>query len=197
MRIEDYAFEPISILDRLCEVYGFHQKVQLANHFNMSASSLSNRYTRGNVSYDLAAICALETGTNIRWILTGEGQRNSNQPDALETPNGSIINIQSFTISESHLKEGPLLSIGDNFFTQKPTDSIAVRADGKLHFIEKLTNLSDGHWLVDIEGAISIRELTVLPAKKLHVAGGKVPFECTVGDIATLGRVVGTYSETN
>ncbi|GAB7266241.1 hypothetical protein DZJ_27920 [Dickeya ananatis] len=51
--------------------------------------------------------------------------------------------------------------------------------------------------MVDIEGAISIRDLTVLPAKRLHVAGGKVPFECGVDEIKTLGRVVGVYSEVN
>ena len=72
---------------------------------------------------------------------------------------------------------------------------IAVRADGKLHFIEQDASLSDG--LVDIEGATSIRELTLLPGKKLHVAGGKVPFECGIDEIKTIGRVVGVYSEVN
>ncbi len=74
---------------------------------------------------------------------------------------------------------------------------IAVRADGKLYFIEQDASLSDGLWLVDIEGATSIRELTLLPGKKLHVAGGKVPFECGIDEIKTIGRVVGVYSEVN
>ena len=51
--------------------------------------------------------------------------------------------------------------------------------------------------LVDIEGANSIRELTILPGKKLHVAGGKVPFECDFDEIKLIGRVVGIYSEVN
>ncbi|EDW9307894.1 phage repressor protein CI, partial [Salmonella enterica subsp. enterica] len=46
-------------------------------------------------------------------------------------------------------------------------------------------------------GGISIRELTKLPGRKLHVTGGKVPFECGIDDIKTLGRVVGVYSEVN
>ncbi|MCP6479214.1 Repressor protein CI, partial [Klebsiella pneumoniae] len=33
--------------------------------------------------------------------------------------------------------------------------------------------------------------------KKLHVAGGKVPFECGIDEIKTIGRVVGVYSEVN
>ncbi|MCP6385324.1 helix-turn-helix domain containing protein, partial [Klebsiella pneumoniae] len=42
------------LLDRICQVYGFTQKIQLARHFNIAASSLQNRYTRGTVSYDFA-----------------------------------------------------------------------------------------------------------------------------------------------
>ena len=57
--------------------------------------------------------------------------------------------------------------------------------------------MCDGLWLVDFEGALSLREITVLPGKKLHVAGGKVPFECGVDDIKMIGRVVGVYSEVN
>jgi hypothetical protein len=57
--------------------------------------------------------------------------------------------------------------------------------------------LTDGLWLVEIEGTASIRDLTLLPGKKLHVAGGKVPFECGIDEIKTVGRVVGIYSEVN
>ena len=72
-----------------------------------------------------------------------------------------------------------------------------MKSDNSTYVIEQESPLSDGLWLVDIEGAISLRELTVLPGKRLHVAGGKVPFECGIDDIKTLGRVVGVYSEVN
>ena len=66
-----------------------------------------------------------------------------------------------------------------------------------MHFVDQDSPHSDGLWLVDIEGANSIRELTILPGKKLHVAGGKVPFECGFDEIKLIGRVVGIYSEVN
>lgn len=50
------------LLDRICQVYGFTQKIQLARHFNIAASSLQNRYARGTISYDFAVQCALDTG---------------------------------------------------------------------------------------------------------------------------------------
>ncbi|STQ42846.1 Bacteriophage CI repressor helix-turn-helix domain [Ewingella americana] len=38
------------VLDRVIEAYGFTQKMQLAEHLDMAASSLSSRYKRGGPS---------------------------------------------------------------------------------------------------------------------------------------------------
>ncbi|HBQ7799551.1 phage repressor protein CI [Klebsiella pneumoniae] len=192
MRIDSLGWSNVDVLDRICEAYGFSQKTQLANHFDIASSSLSNRYTRGAISYDFAAHCALETGANLRWLLTGEGEafvKNRESSDAKR--------IEGFTLSEEILKFDKQLSIDGQFFTKPLTDGMAIRSEGKIYFVDKQASLSDGLWLVDIEGAISIRELTKLPGRKLHVAGGKVPFECGIDDIKALGRVVGVYSEVN
>ncbi|AXF77162.1 helix-turn-helix domain-containing protein [Erwinia tracheiphila] len=192
MRIDSLGWSNVDVLDRICEAYGFSQKIQLANHFDIASSSLSNRYTRGAISYDFAAHCALETGANLRWLLTGEGEAfvNNREP-------GGAKRIDGFTLSEEILKSDNQLSIDAQFFTKPLTDGMAIRSEGKIYFVDKQASLSDGLWLVDIEGAISIRELTKLPGRKLHVAGGKVPFECGIDDIKALGHVVGVYSEVN
>ncbi|EEV0101678.1 MULTISPECIES: phage repressor protein CI [Enterobacteriaceae] len=192
MRIDSLGWSNVDVLDRICEAYGFSQKIQLANHFDIASSSLSNRYTRGAISYDFAAHCALETGANLRWLLTGEGEAFVNNRE----PSG-VKRIEGFTLSEEILKPDNQLSIDAQFFTKPLTDGMAIRSEGKIYFVDKQASLSDGLWLVDIEGAISIRELTKLPGRKLHVAGGKVPFECGIDDIKALGRVVGVYSEVN
>ncbi|EPP2804500.1 phage repressor protein CI [Klebsiella aerogenes] len=192
MRIDSLGWSNVDVLDRICEAYGFSQKIQLANHFDIASSSLSNRYTRGAISYDFAAHCALETGANLRWLLTGEGEAFVNNRESSDAKR-----IEGFTLSEEILKYDKQLSIDAQFFTKPFTDGMAIRSEGKIYFVDKQASLSDGLWLVDIEGAISIRELTKLPGRKLHVAGGKVPFECGIDDIKALGRVVGVYSEVN
>ncbi|WP_312948063.1 phage repressor protein CI [Superficieibacter sp.] len=192
MSTRKVTFEPFDILDRIMTIYGFTQKIQLANHFDMSASSLQNRFTRGTTSYDLAALCVLETGASLRWLLTGQGSQFDDKPVATETKT-----IDSFTLSDGKLEEKTPLSIDANFFSKPMSNGITVLVDGKLNFIEQDASLSDGLWLVNIEGVISIRELTLLPGKKLHVTGGKVPFECGVDEIKLIGRVVGIYSEVN
>jgi len=177
------------VLDRICQVYGFSQKVQLANHFNIAASTLQNRYTRGNVSYDFAAFCALETGANIQWLLLGKGS-----PKNIDTDD-SAHKLNLFTLSEGSLSEIGILNIDHKLFGKPLKNSICVKSDGKSYIVEKDASLADGSWLVDVEGAISVREITVLPGKKLHVAGGKIQFECGIGEINLMGRVIGVYAE--
>ncbi|PDO88581.1 phage repressor protein CI [Kosakonia sacchari] len=191
MRIEGLGLNNEEVLDRICEAYGFSQKIQLARHFEIASSSLANRYSRDSISYDFIVHCALETGANLAWLLTGKGS-----PATGNAKNDTQI-MEKFTLSEESLVGDGDLSIAGKLFSKPLTNPIAVYADGKLHFIERDASLSDGEWLVDIEGAISIRELTKLPGRKLHVAGGKVPFECGFDDIKALGRVMGVYSEVN
>lgn len=191
MRIEGFGFNNEEVLDRICEAYGFSQKIQLARHFEIASSSLANRYSRDSISYDFIVHCALETGANLAWLLTGKGSPTTGNT------NTDTQNVEKFTLSEESLVSDGDLSIAGKFFSKPLTKPIAVYADGKLHFIERDASLSDGEWLVDIEGAISIRELTKLPGRRLHVAGGKVPFECGFDDIKALGRVMGVYSEVN
>lgn len=186
----DANFNNEDLLNRICEVYGFTQKIQLANHFNIAASSLQNRYTRGNLSYDFAVHCSLETGTNLKWLMTGEGEKNAS-PDNLS----NIISLPLFTLSEGRISENGTLKVSHELFNKPLKNAMCVRTDGKSFIVEQDAPLADGNWLVDVEGAVSLRELTVLPGKRLHVAGGKVPFECGVDEIKQLGRIVGTYCE--
>ncbi|HDR2703994.1 TPA: phage repressor protein CI [Enterobacter roggenkampii] len=185
-------FNNEELLNRICEVYGFTQKIQLANHFKIAASSLQNRYTRGNMSYDFAVHCALETGVSLKWLMTGEGEKNlsANEPQ-------HSTELPLFELSEGELSNIGTLSFDQQLFTKQPKKCASVKSDNSTYVIEQESSLSDGLWLVDIEGALSLREITVLPGKKLHVAGGKVPFECGVNDIKMIGRVVGVYSEVN
>lgn len=188
----DANFNNEALLNRICEVYGFTQKIQLANHFKIAASSLQNRYTRGNVSYDFAVHCALETGVDLMWLMTGEGSKflTHSEPNA-------AVELDLFTLSEGSLTKISTLNIDQELFGKPLKRAICVRSEGKSFIVEQEASLADGQWIVDVEGSVSLRELTVLPGKKLHVAGGKITFECAIDEIKSLGRVIGVYSEVN
>lgn len=185
-------FNNEALLNRICEVYGFTQKIQLANHFKIAASSLQNRYTRGNMSYDFAVHCALETGADLRWLMTGEGDKNLPSEES-----NSSQELPFFTLSEGNLSNIGFLSLDNRLFGKQLKNAICIKSESSSYITERDAPLADGLWAVDVEGAISLREITVLPGKKLHVAGGKIPFECGIDDIKMIGRVVGVYSEVN
>lgn len=195
MKIDLSKVDNVKVLDRICEVYGFTQKIQLANHFDIAASSLSNRYRRGPLSYDFAVYCALDTGASINWLITGEGPKFSGEPIHNLTPD--TLAVPYFTLLDGEIHNTSTLPVSPMLFGKPLTEPMCITLDNQTYFIERSAPLSDGLWLIDIEGAVSIRELTVLPGKRLHVAGGKVPFECGVEEITKVGKVIGKYSEVN
>lgn len=194
MKFDVSKLDNVQILDRICSVYGFTQKIQLASHFDIAASSLSNRYSRDSVSYDFAAICALETGADLHWILTGEGEKPAiNPPGGL--PKNGVTSLAKFTLCEGALQPSGDYKLDTRTFSFDQENLRCVAAESSLYFVDESPAVTDGLKLIDVDGVISIRELTVLPGKKLHVAGGKVSFECGVDEIKVLGRIVSIFKE--
>lgn len=188
------GFDPLSILERVCLVYGFTQKIQLANHFKMSASSLSNRYTRGNVSYDLVVHCSLETGANVKWLMTGEGERNSDQ-NTLDKEHNEAIKLERFTISEGEMPLAGYFYLDAQVLANRTTDVFILQEDDTYTIVERTSALTDGWKILDIDGYISAREVLVLPGRKLRIYGGKEPFECSVDDVKILGHLTIVINE--
>lgn len=193
MKFDVSKLDNVQILDRICSVYGFTQKTQLASHFDIAASSLSNRYSRDSVSYDFAAICALETGVDLYWILTGEGEQPTTKSPS-GVPKTGATSIEKFTLCEGKLEPTGDYKIDPRTFSFAPESLKCVASESSLYFVDESSAVSDGLKLIDVDGVISVRELTVLPGKKLHVAGGKFAFECGIDEIKVLGRVVGVLS---
>jgi len=184
-------FDNEALLNRICEVYGFSQKIQLAKHFDIAASSLQNRYKRGNMSYDFAVFCALETGADLKWLMTGEGAPKV----AASSAQGSTAVLPLHALSDGRLLQLGEMVVDAQLLARSMENMACVRSHDTTYFVENHAPLADGQWIVNIEGAISLRDVTVLPGKKLHVTGGKVPFECAVDEIVMLSRVVGAYNE--
>lgn len=193
MKLDFSKYNNVDILDRICEVYGFQQKNQLANHYDIAASSLSNRYRRGPLSYDFAVFCSLETGASISWLITGEGPKFTGEPIQNLTPD--TYSIPYFTLSDGELNEVSEMPISNYLFSKPYSDLVCVKHDQKTAFVERGASLSDGQWIIAIDDSHSIRDLALLPGKKIHVTGGKISFECSKEDITLFGRITGTLTE--
>lgn len=177
------------ILDRVIEAYGFTQKLQLAEHLDMAASSLSSRYKRGVFPADIVVKCIAETGVNLEWLATGEGKKfNDNELDILKFPRKKLVDGQLYD-SGYVMFDKVLFRAG----VPLPTSPICVQ-DEKAQFIldQQFAEVFDGEWLVNIEGKTSIRTLTRIPVKKVRVSGVGMAFDCGLEDIEIIGRVVMT-----
>jgi len=178
-------------LDRVVEAYGFKLKFELAEHLGIAASSLSSRYKREVFPSDIVLQCSIETGANIQWLVSGEGECFSKSTpsgsslDRLKLIDGRIENAGKL-IFDFSLLDGSQLEHA-NLICVKDKNSHYVVAQG-------LDEIEDGHWLVEIEGKASFRNLTRIPVKKLRVGAGETSFECGIGDIRAIGKVVLTIS---
>ncbi|MEZ6875456.1 helix-turn-helix transcriptional regulator [Enterobacter sp. KBR-315C3_2022] len=63
-------------IERLVEEYGFTISKALANHLEVTKSTLANRYMRDFFSADWLIQRALETGISLRWLTTSEGPKH-------------------------------------------------------------------------------------------------------------------------
>ncbi|MEQ4671842.1 phage repressor protein CI [Providencia manganoxydans] len=176
-----------SVLDRIMEAYGFSSKLQMAEHFNMGSSGISGRYKRAVFPADMVVRCTIETGANIEWLTFGKGKPFEN------------VKIDILKLSNFRLMNGKLIPASSVIFDKVmfkntaplPDEPISVQ-DGDTYSIvdKKFADVFDGKWLVDIEGKISVRELTRIPIKKVRVSGVGIPFDCDLEDLTVLGRVV-------
>ncbi|EAW4238917.1 TPA: phage repressor protein CI [Salmonella enterica subsp. salamae serovar 21:z10:[z6]] len=175
------------VLDRVIEAYGFSQKLQLAEHLNMAASSLSSRYKRGGLPADIMIKCMAETGVNLEWLATGEGPRfNDEELDILKIPRKKIVDGQLYD-------SGSLMLDKVTFLPGKPLPQQPLCVlDGLVQYILEQTysEVYDDDWLVEVEGKISIRTLTRIPVRKVRVSGVGMAFDCGIDDIKIIGRVV-------
>ncbi|RRO04486.1 phage repressor protein CI [Pectobacterium aquaticum] len=178
-------------LDRVVEAYGFKLKLELAEHLGIAASSLSSRYKRDIFPADIVLQCSIETGANIHWLVSGEGEKfGKNAPidktiDRLKLIDGRLENIGKLTFDFSLLNNDAL----------SHANLISVR-EKDVHYIvaSNLDEVQDGNWLVEIEGKAGFRTLTLIPIRKVRVSGLGMAFDCAIDDIKIIGRVILTIA---
>ncbi|BHI39261.1 TPA: phage repressor protein CI [Escherichia coli] len=175
------------VLDRIIEAYGFTQKLQLAEHLDIAASSLSSRYKRGGLPADIMVKCMAETGVNLEWLATGQGRKfDDDELDILKIPRSKIVDGQLYDA-------GMLMLDKVTFLPGKPLPQQPICVlDGFVQYIidQSYSEVYDDEWLVEIEGKTSVRTLTRIPVRKVRVSGVGMAFDCSIDEIKVLGRVL-------
>ncbi|AYL47944.1 MULTISPECIES: phage repressor protein CI [Enterobacteriaceae] len=172
---------------RICEVYGFTSRLQLAQYLNMSPSALGTRIMRDNFPADLVLRCALETGASIYWLTTGEGA-------TFDHLASDTLRIPAYKISSNELIRQSSF-IYDKALLPNYSGELQIITDEKITYFVDINShqATDGKYLIEYSGTKSIKELTLLPGNKLRIDWGKYPVDCDVSDVQLIGKVVATY----
>ncbi|HIE6453059.1 TPA: phage repressor protein CI [Serratia marcescens] len=171
-------------IERMVEAYGFSTRQALCEQLGVSKSTLATRYMRDSFPSDWVIQCTLETGVSLRWLTTGQGLM-------YEDARGNILEIPRKKLIDGKLFDSNYYIFDKAFLPVVLKKPISI-TDGEIVYIAdySFSDISDGKWLLDIDGKTSIREVAILPGKKLRVEGGKFTFDCAIEDVNFLAKIM-------
>lgn len=173
-------------IERLVEAYGFTTRQALADHLEVSKSTLANRYMRDTFPADWIIQCALETGTSLNWLTTGQGLKLSSQTATTEE-------LVKFRLTAGKMVEDGSYVFDASFLPAKLSAPIVV-LDGPVTYIceQTFAEVLDGHWLINIDGTYSIRLITRLPKGMIKISTAENSFECAFSDVEVIASIRST-----
>ncbi len=176
------------VISRIMEAYGFANRKLLAEHLGMPHSTFGTWAKRGFFPAELVIRCVKETGARLDYVAFGEEPIFDNSMDLKYFHFIKLENGKSFIMGNKPF----LLPYLPNVDSRESYDKVfCVVEDNKTYFMTSdYGTLVDGDYFVIVENSHLIRYITVLPAGKIRVDGGKFSFECELSDIDVVGKVI-------
>ncbi|MGQ6640583.1 phage repressor protein CI, partial [Serratia sp. IR-2025] len=152
-------------IERMIEAYGCGTKTALAELLGISKGTLSNRYLRDTFPADYVIQCALETGVSLEWLATGVGDRIDKaelQDEVTVNPNvmSDVIVIPRKKIIDGNLYDSNFVIMDKTIIPSHINNALVINDDEVLYLAEQeIDDITDGTWLIEVEGKISIKNL--------------------------------------
>ena len=173
------------VIERLLEAYGFKSRQAFCNHLHISQSTMANRYARDTFPADWIIICNLETGASLNWLVTGKGVMFEGDKQ------DGIIKLSHRVITNGIMASHDEMSFDKKDLPSTLTSPFCVTSERIRYLVDEYHGkVTDGLWLVDIDGIVSVREIYRLPGGRIKVENGKASFECDASEVKVLGKVV-------
>lgn len=170
------------------QAYGFGIRQQLVDHLGVSKSTVANRWLRDTFPFDWVILCAFETKASLKWLMTGEGP-------IFDAKEADVISISNIKLIDGIIHQASY-NMFDLSFLKKDLKKPLQLIDGDSRYIleTSFNDITDGLWLVEIDGTCSLKKVSRIPSKKLKVSDDQVSFECGFDDIKPIGRVAMTVN---
>ncbi|BDW68137.1 phage repressor protein CI [Escherichia coli] len=185
----DFSSGGKKVIERLVEAYGFTTRQALCDHLGVSKSTMATRYMRDIFPADWVLQCAMETGISIDWLVSGKGELIKNT----ET---TLIDVETHELKNGDSVELGTHKIDPILLPRKTKSPLAILANQQIYICDREdVIISDGQWLVEIEGKLSIKKINLIPVKKVMVTGEGFSFKCGINDIKPVAKVHCVISE--
>lgn len=172
-------------ITRILQAYGFSTRQALCDHLGVSQSTMANRWMRDTFPHDWLIACHLDTGVSMLWLTTGQGKLTTES-----TPDATLL-LQLKEISNGVYSSIAQVAYDSNLIPRNAADPFFVKFESTYYLAEEFTGeITDGIWLIELDGLLSIKQVYRLPGGRLRVENGPASFECSVSEIKVQGKVI-------
>lgn len=183
-----------AVLRRMLDAYGFSTQKELGDLLGIPTGTISTWIRRDFFPGDVVVTCALDTRVSLEWLATGKG---SASVDNSVSTNNLLIN-DTVIIDKKRLVSGKLEGyekfVLDKGFTPEGINwnKLCLVYSGKNSWLVDInaTEISNGNWLLDIDGVLDIYTVSRRPGNKLRIVNSNEEFDCLVDEVKAQGLVI-------
>jgi transcriptional regulator with XRE-family HTH domain len=186
-----------AVLRRMMDAYGFRTQKELGDLLGISTATISTWIRRNFFPGDVVIACALDTGVSLEWLATGKGKATTAQGADENAP--ETITIDKKRLLAGKLEEDGFCAIDASFLPEGITqEKLCYIRSGKDAWLVEIGEgeISNGTWLLDIDGTLDVYSVSRRPGNKLIVSGRDGEFDCTVGEVVVKGIVTIIFETT-
>ncbi|UIM99388.1 helix-turn-helix domain-containing protein [Yersinia ruckeri] len=183
-----------AVLRRMLDAYGFSTQKELGDLLGIPTGTISTWIRRDFFPGDVVVTCALDTRVSLEWLATGKG---SASVDNSVSTNNLLIN-DTVIIDKKRLVSGRLEGyekfVLDKGFIPEGIDwnKLCLVYSGKNSWLVEINaaEISNGNWLLDIDGVLDIYTVSRRPGNKLRIVNSNEEFDCLVDEVKAQGLVI-------
>lgn len=179
-----------AVLQRIMNAYGFTTQKELSEYLGISTGTISTWVRREYFPGDLVITCALDTAASLEWLATGEHFTNG----LLKQQAASVMpTIPKKILLAGKLEDDGFCYIDPSFVPETVNiESLSYVRSGKSAYLIEIgvSEVSNGTWLLDIDGTLDVYVISKRPGNKLRIIGHDEEFECLTTEVTAKGLVV-------
>lgn len=179
------------VLHRIMEAYGFRTQKELSEYLGISTGTISTWVRRQYFPGDVVITCSLDTGASLRWIATGEihVQNEVNHTNSMSF----VRKVPRKILKGGKLELKEMVFFDHNLipahFDLDKMELITTAASSYLVYMD-VPDISNGLWVLSIDGSIGIYTVVRRPGNEIKVISGEEFFTCLIEDVAVIGMVI-------